>query len=186
MRSRTWPHIVAYGAIITIGIAATASASNGPLPGRNKVGSADIINGQVHKVDLGRSAVTGAKVRNNSLGGADIRESSLDLGDSCQAGLTHSYAYVTPTSATPASYSTSATWIKRTHNCSDGSVAVKRVGPGDYYVRFSGDPSFTAQATPTSSFNVVSVNYRNNGQFEVAMRDSAGDPVEHPFTITSF
>ncbi|MDN5853276.1 MAG: hypothetical protein L0K86_10595 [Actinomycetia bacterium] len=186
MRARTWKHVVAYSAIIVLCFAATASASNGPLPGRNKVGSADIINRQVHNVDLGRSSVTGSKVRSNTLGSADIRESGLNLSRNCKAGVVTGYAYVTPRTTTSSSYTDSAAWIKRTHNCTGRTVQVKRVGDGDYYVRFLGSPSFTAQVTPTSSVNVVSLNYRGGGQFEVAMRDINGMAVDHAFTITTF
>ncbi|UYM04693.1 hypothetical protein [Solicola gregarius] len=186
MRARTWAHVAVYSAILTLGIAATASADNGPLPGRNKVGSADIINGEVHKADIAGSAVTGAKVRANTLTGSDVRESSLDLSGQCKDGVVNGYAYVTPTSSTPESYTSSSTWIRRTQNCADQPVKVKRLGVGDYYVRFYGSTSYTAQVTPTSSVNVVSVNWRGGGQFEVAMRDINGMAVEHPFTITSY
>jgi hypothetical protein len=59
------------------------------LPGKNKVDSGDIKQGQVKTPDLGLSAVTKAKlhadsvdsskVRDNSLGGGDIDESSLNV-----------------------------------------------------------------------------------------------------------
>ncbi len=59
------------------------------LPGKNKVNSGDIKQGQVRTLDLHRgavtksklhaNAVTGAKVRNDSLTGRDIDESSLTI-----------------------------------------------------------------------------------------------------------
>lgn len=46
---------------------------------KNSVGSPQIRNGQVKTVDLGKNAVTGAKVKHDSLTGADIKESTLAL-----------------------------------------------------------------------------------------------------------
>ncbi|SRR5690348_5997629 len=47
------------------------------LSGTNTVTSDDIIDGQVKTTDLGLSAVTSARVKDNSLTGADINEATL-------------------------------------------------------------------------------------------------------------
>ncbi len=66
------------------------------LPGKNKVDSGDIKQGQVRTLDIHRSAVTksklrrnavdGSRVRNNSLTADDIDESTLDLDPPLKAG----------------------------------------------------------------------------------------------------
>jgi len=65
----------------------TAWAVDGPLAGQNTVGSEDIIgnevksgdiaNGRIFDVDLADEAVTTAKVKTDTLTGADINESTL-------------------------------------------------------------------------------------------------------------
>jgi hypothetical protein len=63
--------IVAYLAL-TIALIMPASAAVHIM-----IRSGNIVNGQVKRVDLGRSAVNSAKVGNNTLTGSDIRENSL-------------------------------------------------------------------------------------------------------------
>ena len=80
MESRISDHIrsnvVGYVALF-VALSGTAWAANGPLAGRNTVGSADIIPGQVTRSDIGLNAVNGARVANGSLTGVDIDESTL-------------------------------------------------------------------------------------------------------------
>lgn len=80
MESRISEHIrsniVGYIALF-VALSGTAWAANGPLEGRNTVGSADIIAGQVTRSDLAPNAVNGSRVANGSLTGLDIDESTL-------------------------------------------------------------------------------------------------------------
>jgi hypothetical protein len=62
--------VVAY---IALAMALAAPAAAATL----HVRSADIVNGQVKRVDIGDNAVTGGKVDNNSLTGKDVKEGSL-------------------------------------------------------------------------------------------------------------
>ncbi|MGI9019210.1 MAG: hypothetical protein ACR2G3_00680 [Solirubrobacterales bacterium] len=64
-----------YGLIaIFIAVGGTAYAADGPLPGQNQVGSADIINGEVKPADLDSDAVRTGKVLDNTLTSADIAD----------------------------------------------------------------------------------------------------------------
>ena len=56
---------------------ALALATAVPASAALQVRSADIVNGQVKRVDIGSNAVIGSKVANNSLTGADVKEASL-------------------------------------------------------------------------------------------------------------
>lgn len=75
IRTHIRSNVVGYVALFAVLAGGTASA----LPGKNKVDSGDIKNGQVKAPDLGADAVGSAAVGADALGGADIDESSLDL-----------------------------------------------------------------------------------------------------------
>jgi hypothetical protein len=68
-------NVVGYIALFAFAMAGTAGA----LPGRNKVDSGDIKNGNVRLNDLAANSVDSTKVADESLTGADINESSLNL-----------------------------------------------------------------------------------------------------------
>lgn len=75
IRAHVRSNVVGYVALFAVLAGGTASA----LPGKNKVDSGDIKNGQVKSLDIGADAVGSAAVGADALGGADIDESSLDL-----------------------------------------------------------------------------------------------------------
>ena len=60
-----------------VGVFLALTGSAVALPGHDSVRSDDIVNGQVKRADVARNAVNGGKVANGTLGGPDIRESSL-------------------------------------------------------------------------------------------------------------
>jgi hypothetical protein len=81
-------NVVGYVAVF-LALSGTAAA----LPGHDTVASTDIINREVHRADLNTGAVSGEKVRNDSLTGNDVDESTLDasvlqlrLSSSCDPG----------------------------------------------------------------------------------------------------
>jgi hypothetical protein len=81
VRAHIRSNVVGYVALFAFAMGGSAYAINGPAPGINSVGSADIINKEVKAPDLASGATTGAvtsaKVRNNTLTGADVNESTL-------------------------------------------------------------------------------------------------------------
>jgi hypothetical protein len=99
---------------IFIVLGGTAYAVNGALPGRNTVGSADIINRQVkgHDIhngavkarDIHKGAVRSSDVRNNDLTDRDIREGTLNLAAGARA-----YGVVNPNDCAPVPGGTPAT-----------------------------------------------------------------------------
>lgn len=68
MKKRSFGHVVGWVTVLALGTIGTAQA----LPGTDKVDSGDIVDGQVKRVDIGAKAVTGAKVADGSLTGADL------------------------------------------------------------------------------------------------------------------
>lgn len=151
------------------------------LPGKNTVDSGDIINGQVKTKDLGANAVKSPKVADNSLTGSDIAESSLNFADTtCSLEQIHSFARVKTGAGMPDTFTTSGTWVDVTHNCSGGTVEVKRSGTGNYWVRFNGDPAALASVTampngPDATEHTVAVYPASADGFRVIIRNSAGD-----------
>ena len=75
IRAHIRSNVVGYVALFAV----LATGTAGALPGKNKVDSGDIKNGQVKSLDIGPDAVGSAAVGADALGGADIDESSLDL-----------------------------------------------------------------------------------------------------------
>ena len=74
-------------AAMFVALTGTAYAVDGPLPGQDQVGSADIIDGEVHDTDIGAgqvknadlaaNAVNSAKVNNGTLTGADLAQDAI-------------------------------------------------------------------------------------------------------------
>lgn len=76
MREHLRSNVVGYIALFCFAMAGTAGA----LPGSNSVNSGDIRDGKVKLQDLGTDSVDSSKVVDDSLGGADVEESSLAAG----------------------------------------------------------------------------------------------------------
>ena len=68
-------NVVGYIALFCFAMAGTAGA----LPGKNKVDSGDIKQGNVRLGDLGANSVDSSKVVDDALTGADVNEASLSL-----------------------------------------------------------------------------------------------------------
>jgi hypothetical protein len=75
VRAHIRSNVVGYLALFLVIAGGTATA----LPGKNKVDSGDIKAGQVKASDLASGAVSSTKVADDSLTGADVDESSLNL-----------------------------------------------------------------------------------------------------------
>jgi hypothetical protein len=69
-------NVVGYAAVF-IALSGTAYAVDGPLPGQDQVGSADIINGEVKNNDVGANSVTSGKVQDQTLTKSDLGSSSV-------------------------------------------------------------------------------------------------------------
>src|SRR3954454_17721984 len=89
-------NVVGYVALF-IALGGTAYAVDGPLPGQNQVGSADIINNDVQSadikdanlttVDIRSNAVTTGKILDNDVRSADVLDNSLTGADVNEATL---------------------------------------------------------------------------------------------------
>ena len=72
-------NLVGYAALF-VALGGTAWAANGPLAGRNTVGSAAIIDRQVTRADVAAGAITSTKVANGTLRRADFAHGTLLRG----------------------------------------------------------------------------------------------------------
>jgi hypothetical protein len=142
---------------IFIVLGGTAYAVNGALPGRNTVGSADIINRQVkgHDIhngavkarDIHKGAVRSSDVRNNDLTDRDIREGTLNLAAGARA-----YGVVNPNDCAPVPGGDTCNVEEPT----EGITRVFRGQTGVYCVRATGiDPENTPAAVSVDQFNSV-------------------------------
>src|SRR3954466_7554817 len=100
MRNRISGHIranvIGYVALF-IALSGTAYAVDGPLPGQDQVGSADIINNDVQSADIRdanlttadirSNAVTTGKILDNDVRSADVLDNSLTGADVSEATL---------------------------------------------------------------------------------------------------
>src|SRR5687767_14436093 len=74
-------NVVGYLALF-VALGGTAWATNGPLQGRNTVGSADILNGEVKAPDIGPSSVASADIKDAPSGSDAVDADLLDGFDS--------------------------------------------------------------------------------------------------------
>src|SRR3954463_5554671 len=65
-------NIVGYIALFLFAMGGSAYALDGPLPGQNQVGSEDIINGEVKSGDLGVDSVASGKIADRQVKNADL------------------------------------------------------------------------------------------------------------------
>jgi hypothetical protein len=87
IRDHIRSNVIGYLALF-IALSGTAYAVDGPLPGQDQVGSADIINDDVQSVDIGNGsiatgdiradAVVGGKILNGTVTGADVNEGTVN------------------------------------------------------------------------------------------------------------
>jgi len=71
VRDHVRSNVVGYVAVF-IALTGTAYAVDGPLPGQDQVGSADIINGEVKTNDLGADAVATGKIGDGQVQSSDL------------------------------------------------------------------------------------------------------------------
>jgi hypothetical protein len=64
-------------AAMFVALTGSAYAMDGPLPGQNQVGSADIINGEVLDQDIGAGQVKNAQIAANAIGSGKVADGSL-------------------------------------------------------------------------------------------------------------
>jgi hypothetical protein len=72
IREHIRSNIVGYIALFCFAMGGSAYALDGPLPGQNQVGSADIINGEVQNPDIGADSVASGKIDDRQVKNADL------------------------------------------------------------------------------------------------------------------
>jgi len=81
IRAHLRSNVVGYIAIFLFAMGGTAFAIDGPLPGQNQVGSADIINGEVQQPDIGSQAVGTDAIKNNQVTHSDLAADAVRSGE---------------------------------------------------------------------------------------------------------
>ena len=76
VRGHIRSHVVGYVAVF-IALSGTASAIDGPLPGQDQVGSADIIDQEVKQQDLGSNSVASGKIVDGQVQGSDLATNAI-------------------------------------------------------------------------------------------------------------
>ena len=76
VRAHIRSHVVGYVAVF-IALSGTASAIDGPLPGQDQVGSADIIDQEVKQQDLGSNSVASGKIVDGQVQGSDLATNAI-------------------------------------------------------------------------------------------------------------
>src|SRR5215211_726278 len=105
------------------------------------------LTGSYPNPGIAAGAVTGAKVANDSLGGAQINEANLQYSTAgCQLGLVHSFARIHGAAGIPPTYSQNSAYRDLVWNCGGGTTEVRRASAGHYFLRFNGDPAALALA----------------------------------------
>jgi hypothetical protein len=131
---------------IFIVLGGSAYAVNGALPGRNTVGSADVINGEVKAHDIHKGAVRSSDVRNNDLTGTDISEASLNVAEGARA-----YGVVIPNACDPVPGQPDTCQVQEP---TAGITRVFRPQTGVYCVRATGiDPENNPAAVSVDQAN---------------------------------
>lgn len=149
---------------LVISLIALFVAASGTAWGiaRNSVSSTQLRNESVKSVDLrNNAAVRGADVVNDSLKGRDILEGSLGgllRSDGCQVGKIRGYARVKGSALLPSTYTDSPLVIDLVHNCSGGTVEVRRSSIGQYLVRFNGAGAKLAMVSSNTDLSVSGEN----------------------------
>jgi hypothetical protein len=116
-----------------------------------------------------------------------------------QPGKVNGFARVRGRAEMPSTYSSADADVDADYNCAGPAVQVRRVGVGQYYVRFPGNGSIVAVATPRLSSagtgvtvtdqtdNHIAVGHaefgNDAGSFLVTIRDSDGTTEEGTFHI---
>jgi hypothetical protein len=177
---------------------------NGSLSGADvaadSLTGSDVAPSSLTGSDVASSSLTGSDVATNSLTGSDVLESSLNVAAmGCQIGKIQGYARVKGSSGIPSFYTDASEAVDTRHNCSGGTVQVRRSAEGVFFVRFNGvsarlavaisnSDGFGTQSTATD--NVLSVNRITGGAdvgaFRVEIEDinsDGSDPQDNWFTI---
>ena len=170
-------------------------------------GGRSIANSTIPGRLLVRDTLTGREVRESRLGtvpraaNADTANNALNLGgvaagffqQRCTDGAVKGFVRVTGSGTFPVGYTSEANRVPRAFNCTGGVVEVRRVGVGDYRVRFANNPGDLAVATSFNDVdNFVAVARQSDAAgglpateqvFRVVSRDDAGTAQDRSFTL---
>jgi hypothetical protein len=165
---------------------------NGSLTGSDiadfTVSSLDITNENLGGWDIANGTLTGADVADNSLTGDDIAENTLSLARmGCQSGKVLGFARIKGRALSRdfvRGWTSDPKYIDITNNCAGGEVLVRSYEPGNYLVKFDGNPAALAVATNNDDVsccdddNILTVNKQytdwDGWYFRVGIRDVCG------------
>src|SRR6476660_7116035 len=120
-------------------------SSLGPVPSATNATHATSANSATHATSANSAAPTGPA--GGDLAGSTYPNPTINYaGAGCRLGLIHSFARIEGSGPMPSTYTTSSTYVDFVHNCGQGTTEVRRTGPGQYLIRFNGDPAALALA----------------------------------------
>jgi hypothetical protein len=180
------------------GPAGPQGATGPPSPSRGPAGGD--LSGNYPNPAIAPNAVSGSKVANDSLTGADVAESTLGavpnanaLGgvtpsgyvQHCSPGAIHGFAEIPAASTFPSTYTNITSHV---FNCGGGGVKARRYSKGTYYVRFNGNPAALAFGNVFSNhlgYIVVQTDDDVDGlpSFLVYVVDDGSSPQDWPFVL---
>lgn len=150
--------------------------------GANSVDSSKILDGSVASGDITDGTVASADVADNALTGDDVDESKLDMKGNCSIGMLQGTVLIQgATALRSADYTTSGRIFE--YNCNGGTVTVKRVAAGHYFVKWQNSGHRGAVATIDHVDNpnlaqAATVADRGAGEIEVFTSNAAGTIVD--------
>lgn len=205
MRLSSFKHVIGYATLAVLCLAGTAQA----LPGQNTVDSADIINGQVKRADVGADAINSSKVLNGSLAGVDLLNKTVtgakiadwtitgakvaDNGLTGQQVAEHTLNMSAAGcqvglvhSFTQVSAALGADWTALGgFNCSGGQILARNPSTGIFHVKFVGDPAVLGVAQAITGINNVGV-VKVEDYFHIEQRNYNGDLVDNTISFVTY
>jgi hypothetical protein len=194
---------------LVVAVIALFVALGGTAYAVKQINGSALVNRSVSNVKIKKNSLTRAEINLKALGTvpkaatanqagtadeATKAEDADKLGGqppeiwqkACQDGTVKGYAIINGDTDFPADYTSDVGRIPKKFNCAGGAVEAKRIGVGNYRVRFGSNLAVIAVSNsygPGSFDEYVSVNQEATGEWEIVIHNSNGLPTDHHFTI---
>lgn len=184
--SRRMRRLMATNVVLAVVVLAFGGAGAAyAVAAANSVNSASIIDGSIITPDLKNGALSGSKILDNAVTGADVNERSLNLAGNCSNGaikgnvLVRGLSSGEPGGISNGDFTTNGTAFS--YNCAGGQVLVWRHAVGSYFVKFMNNDHLGAVVSPDQPGMTASVIHSGsdgNISFEITVRTDTGTPAD--------